>query len=567
MKTKILFFAISFVFAANSFAQTPDWQWAKSNGCNHDDGATSVATDASGNILVVGYFYNSSITFGSTTLSNTAPNFYTDIFIVKYDVTGNVLWAKSAGGDSDDNVTSVATDASSNILVAGSFGRSSTITFGTTTLSNTSNSVNMFIVKYDATGNVLWAKSADGNSVGAARSVTTDAYNNILLTGTFALSSIIFGTDTLSNAGFSDMYIAKYDSTGNVLWAKSTGGNYGVGASSIVTDILGNIIVGGYFSSSSIIFGSTTLTNVGNQDMFIAKYDAIGNVLWAKSAGGNNYDGAASVTTDVWGNVIIAGAFQNPSITFGSTTLINVGNEDMFIVKYDTSGNVLWAKSAGDNLPDGASSVSSDASGNIVLAGWFSSSSITFGTTTLINAGSYGDIFIVKYEGNGNVLWAKSVGGNSYDGIYSLTIDVSDNILMAGEFRSPTIIFGSDTLSSVGISGGYDMIVAKLSSVTGMEIPSAAAQSDILIYPNPSSGKFTVSLCHAEFVSASNQTLKQVQGDIAIYNVLGEKAGSWQLAAGKKEIMIDISSQPEGIYFIQVKTEQGVAGRKLIIQK
>ncbi|MEK6616208.1 MAG: hypothetical protein AABZ32_08880, partial [Bacteroidota bacterium] len=112
------------------------------------------------------------------------------------------------------------------------------------------------------------------------------------------------------------------------------------------------------------------------------------NYLWAKSAGGTSNDYATSVTADASGNIIAAGSFVSPTITFGSTTLTNAGSVDMFFVKYDPSGNVLWAKSAGGTSYDEATSVTADASGNIIAAGLFVSPTITFGSTTLTNAGS-----------------------------------------------------------------------------------------------------------------------------------------------------------------------------------
>ncbi|MBK5284485.1 MAG: hypothetical protein JJE25_03715, partial [Bacteroidia bacterium] len=308
MKTKITLFGLSLFFSLQTFSQSPNWLWAKSAGGTSDDYARSVTADASGNIIATGYFSSPSITFGSTTLTNADNTGNTaDIFIVKYDAAGNVLWAKSAGGTSNEYAYSVTTDALGNIIAAGIFN-SSTITFGSTTLSG-----NMFIVKYDASGNVLWAQSSGGS--------------------------------------WSDYLY------------------------SVTSDVSGNIIAAGYFASPSITFGSTTLTLVGGWDMFIVKYDAAGNVLWAKSAGGTTYDVAYSVTADASGNIIAAGYFDGSTLTFGSTTLFNTGNDDMFIVKYDAAGNVLWAKSAGgtNSSYEYARSVTADASGNIIAAGYFNS--------------------------------------------------------------------------------------------------------------------------------------------------------------------------------------------------
>src|SRR3989338_2819744 len=128
---------------------------------------------------------------------------------------------------------------------------------------------------------------------------------------------------------------------------------------------------------------------------------------WAKSAGGASWDLGYSVSTDASGNVYMTGRFNISTITFGTTTLTNAGDYDIFIVKYDAAGNVLWAKSAGGTSSDVGTCVSTDASGNVLMTGSFQSPAITFGTTTLTSVG-YGDIFIVKFDATGNILWAKS---------------------------------------------------------------------------------------------------------------------------------------------------------------
>ena len=383
--------------------------WAKSVGGAYDERGQSVSTDASGNVFMTGYFISPTISFGTTTLTNTyASNLYSDFFIVKYDTSGNVLWAKSAEGAYDDSGQSVSTDASGNVFITGIY-YSPTITFGTTTLTKanpTSNYSDIFIVKYDASGNMLWATSAeDGVFNDDGRSVSTDASGNVFIAGYFASPTITFGTTTLTNTNSSwDIFIVKYDSSGNVLWAKSAGGTaYDIG-NSVSTDAIGNVFMTGIYYSPTITFGITTLTNANNvADIFIVKYDASGNVLWAKSAEGTWYDLSYGVCTDVIGNVFITGAFYSPTITFGTTTLTNVNAaNDIFIVKYDASGNVLWAKSAGGTGYDEGYAVSTDASGNVFLTGNFGSPNINFGTTTLTNTdttGSFRDIFIAKLDG------------------------------------------------------------------------------------------------------------------------------------------------------------------------
>jgi len=569
MKKQLLLVAVITSYAVQTFSQSPNWLWAKSAVGAATDEGLSISTDASGNVYATGYFFSPSLTFGTTTLTN-ASNGTADIFLVKYDASGNVIWAKSAGGVNSDKGLSVSADASGNVLVTGPF-YSPSITFGTTTLINTDNSGNsadIFVVKYDANGNVLWAKSAGGTSYEYGNSISTDANGNVLVTGYFDSPSITFGTTTLTNSGSStDIFILKYDANGNLLWAKSAGGTNLDGGYGVSTDANGNVFIAGIFLSPSINFGSTTLTNVssGNADIFVVKYDANEMYYGQKKAGGTAYDRVTGISVDVNGNVLITGYFNSSSIAFGTTTLTNTDimgtTPDIFIVKYDSNGNLLWAKSAGGTGGmsfDEGNAISTDVNGNVLVTGRFGSSSLTFGTTTLTNADNTGntdDIFVVKFNQNGNVVWAKSIGGSNVDIGNSIAADVSGNVLVTGPFYSPSITFGTTNLINTDNTGfSSDIFVAKLNSVVGIEELSYN-NSLLTIYPNPTSGKCILRL---------DNSISNAITTIEVFNVLGEKVYSINHSTNTPEI--DLSDCPSGVYTLQVKTSQNTFNKKIVIQ-
>lgn len=463
-------------------AQIPDWSWAKNPSGNNEDYALAVTADASGNSYAAGYFASTTLTFGSTILTKTGG---ADIFIVKYAVNGNVLWAKNAGGDGTEKAYAVAADGSGNVYVAGFFN-SSSITFGATTLTNTGGD-DVFIAKYDGSnGNVLWAKNGSGSGNDQARSLTTDGSGNVYVAGYFYSASIIFSPNILNNSNLNgssaDLFIVKYNSAGTVQWSQKAGGNVEDDFAYSVTNASGNIYLAGPFASSSITFGTTTLTNTsssGSNDFYIVKYNGSGNVLWAKKAGGTGQDWLQSVTADNSGNAILTGYFLSSSITIGSTTLNNEGDGDVFIAKYDGStGNVVWATGAAGNSTDQAYSVTADASGNCYVAGYFSSPSILFGSTTLTNnsAGSY-DIFLAKYDGSGNSVWAQRIGESSHDQAYSVFSDALGNIYLAGGFGSSSLTFGSHTITNSAI-GDFDAFVAQI-GVTGCTVTISPTSATI----------------------------------------------------------------------------------------
>ena len=282
--------------------------------------------------------------------------FFLTILSITYGFDANAQswqWGRSPAGGSFEVAYSSKADQSGNIYIAGAF-TNATLTLDTTVLHNAGGSYtyDLFLAKYDSAGNVLWAKRAGSIKNDWAFAVTTDADNNVIIAGDFSSPTISFDTITLTNADTSgtttNVFVAKYDSSGNVLWAKNTGGHNTGEAFAVTTNAGGEIFVTGWFSGTTIAFDTTTLTNAGGNDVFIAKFDAVGHAIWAKRGGGSLNDYGSSVAVDVDGNIYIAGQYTSDTAYFGSTSVINtaVGNQNEFLVKYDTSGNALWARTA-----------------------------------------------------------------------------------------------------------------------------------------------------------------------------------------------------------------------------
>lgn len=410
--------------------------WAKSAGGDFGENAYGVATDLAGNVIITGQYYSSPLPFGSYTLTTVGGS--NDVFIAKYNSLGNLLWVKSEGGSSADFGHAVSTDGNNNIYVVGYYD-SQSMSVGSTTFTNA-------------------------------------------------------GTGP-QHSGTGDVFLIKYDPSGNVVWAKRAGGEWTDQGSAIATDANGNTVITGYFNSSTITFGNITLTNTssGDADMFVVKYDSFGNVLWAKSSGGTSLDAGNGIAIDTSGNVFVTGFFASSAIAFESTTLINQGGgyPDMFVTKYDASGNVIWAKRAGSYLVDEGSGVATDEMGNVFITGYFRGFSITFGTATLTNTNGSGanggtaDIFMVKYDAGGNVLWAKSTGGSSHDFGNSICIDPGGDLIVTGSFESSSISFGSTTFNKG--NNYYSPFLVKLANAVGVE-ENYTHKNNMSIFPNPCNG-------------------------------------------------------------------------------
>ena len=384
-------------------------------------------------------------------------------------------WAVNATGASgtDGNVPiAIATDPWGNVYMLGSFD-CGTITFGSITLSNSDTSIwpsDMVLVKYSPAGNVIWAKYLCDCQRKQGLSMACDVAGNVYVAGDFGIPTITFGSTTLTNVSFDDAFLVKYDSSGTAVWAKSAGGTGSDFGRQVTTDHTGNVYLTGTFSSPSLAIGSYTLTNTGNVAVFIAKYDSDGDLLWARCTGGSHGEDAAATAVDTWGNVYVAGDFSGNTIAAGPYVLVNADTTstsyDLFLIKYDPSGNLLWARRDGGGSSEDALSITTDPSGNVYVTGFFYDSVLTFGSTTLTCAAATPyNSFLVKYDSSGNPLWAKSAGDSVLARGNFVTTDAAGNIYLNGTFFSPAT-FGATTLTN---TGGWDIFLVKYNEAGDVE--------------------------------------------------------------------------------------------------
>ncbi|MBX3164420.1 MAG: SBBP repeat-containing protein [Bacteroidetes bacterium] len=407
--------------------------WVKTIGGSYNgDNLHSMAIDNAANIYITGNFFGTNIDFdpGPGTALLTATN--NSIFFAKYDSNGNYLWAKAVGGASGSARSINIDNATGNIYVTGYFsgiGADFDPGPGTATLSS-AGSNDVFFAKYDANGNYLWAKAMGSVGWGwnAGYSIATDMVGNVLVTGTFS-GTVDFdpgpGTATYSALGY-DVFFAKYDTSGNYLWAKAISGNgFNEVGFNIATDTANNVYVSGSFESTNADFdpgpGTATLSSAGSADIFFAKYDANGNYLWAKNIGGSGSDYANSMVIDVAGYLYLTGSFVGTNIDFdpgpGAATLSSGSGSagDIFLAKYDNNGIYQWAggMTSGGNGSNAnhinyGRGVTVDVLGNVYLTGiiqngFYVTTTITVdfdpgpGTATLSAAQQAQDIFFAKY--------------------------------------------------------------------------------------------------------------------------------------------------------------------------
>jgi hypothetical protein len=322
--------------------------WAKQFGGTDYEVGYSLTVDSAGNVYITGMFSDTVDFDPGAGTNNLISAGSIDVFVAKLDASGNFVWAKQFGGTGAERGYSVAVDSAGNIYTNGYF--SDTVDFdpgaGTTTLTSAGDT-DVFVSKLDASGNFVWAKQFGGTGQSEGQSVAVDSAGNVYTTGYFD-GTVDFdpgaGTTALTSAGDMDVFVSKLDASGNYVWAKSFGGSGADYAFSLAMNSAGNVYTTGYFDGT-VDFdpgaGTTALTSAGSIDVFVAKLDASGNYVWAKSFGGSGSDYALSLAVSSAGNVYTTGGFSD-TVDFdpgaGTTNLTSAGVTDVFVLKLDELG-------------------------------------------------------------------------------------------------------------------------------------------------------------------------------------------------------------------------------------
>jgi hypothetical protein len=460
-----------------------------------------------------------------------------DIFLVKTDANGNTIWAKIYGGMFDDVAYSVRQTSDGGYIVAGRTG-------------SLSANDDVFLIKTDANGDVQWAKTYRGANVDWAFSVQQTSDGGYILAG----RTRSFG------AGNFDIFLIKTDAEGNVQWAKTYGGAGDDWASSVqqTSD-------GGY-----ILAGRTRSFGAGNLDVFLIKTDADGNIIWAKTYGGTGDDLAYSVQQTSDGGYIVA----------GETRSFGAGNNDVFLIKTDANGDVQWAKTYGGTGNDVGWSVQQTSDGGYIVAG----------LTRSYGAGGE-DIFLIKTDADGNLEWAKTYGGTGNDWASSVQQTSDGGYIVAGLTRSygaggdDVFLIKTDAngdIGSCGIVRNASPTVNTVSPTVNTPSPSVSSPSPTVISPSPDVTSLTLTVNAPCPLSDDNElgiseSCKPVSGlitpykggikvrgsgefEVKVYNVSGVMVKSIK---GKDEVKLELS---RGVYFVEVISGGKVIREKVVIR-
>ncbi len=563
MKKNLLLTTCLFSFAFLN-AQVPAFYSVKQMGGSGNERGQFITLDNTGNVYTTGSFQGTIDFDPNGGVVNLTSNGGDDIFISKMDASGNLVWAKSMGDTLNEYGYSVAVDASGNVYTTGHY--SGTVDFnggaGTTTLSSNGNE-DIFVTKYDASGNFVWAKNMGGATSDFGRAMAVDAAGNVYITGFFDGTSDFdpnAGTANLTSTGLYDIFISKLDATGNFVWAKNMGSTTFDVGNSIVLDATGNVYTTGYFGGT-VDFdpgaGTSNLTSTGANDIFISKLDASGNFVWAKNMGGTSNDIGFSIAVDPTGDIYSTGTFGGSADLdpgAASFSLTSNGSNDIYISKLSAAGNFIWAKGFGGSTADYVYGITTDPSGNVYTTGYFQGT-VDFdpgvGTNSITTTGNY-DIFISKLTGSGNYIWAINLGGTARDYAYSLAVDPSGNVYTTGWFEGTADFDPGSATVNLNSAGVFDVFILKIFQ-SPIGIKENSFVNNISVYPNPTSGMLNVGL----------EMLNDSEIKVELVTVLGQVVMSETV--NRDHSSFNIQHLPSGLFFVNlISNGKIISSRKIV---
>jgi len=370
----------------------------------------------------------------------------------------NFDWAKSIQGIGLEIGRAVDTDSEGNVVMVGSFTGNAQI--GNTSLTGMGQE-DAFIAKFTSNGNLLWARVISGPKEDRASGVVIDSDDNIFVVGHFTDTAIFLQTPTvtISASGFGkkDLFVAKYSPNGAFQWFVKGGGS----GDDTGTDIDwfqydGKLVVSGGFEGRAA-FGSKLVLSSGLSDAFVLKIDREGNVHWVQTGGGDAHDVAAAVATDRTNGDIYAIGDYYIGATFGDVELEAVGSSDMYLVKYDKDGVFQWIRSNGGTAVDVGTDVGTDLNNKVFVTGYYQ------GTTTFQNfnstaSGGYNDVFLSKFDSDGNCQWLQSAGSHRLDNSLGLAVAWDGTTFLTGFFDELMVVNGDSI-----IGNGYDIFILNYS--------------------------------------------------------------------------------------------------------
>ena len=516
---------------ATAFAQAPTIQWQNNIGGSGIEQVYCIQRTQDLGYVIGGH---SSSNISGDKSENCLGGY--DYWIVKLDSTGNIQWQNTIGGNDAEDMRCIRQTTDGGYILGGS----SLSNISGDKTENSIGSYDYWVVKLNSSGNIQWQNTIGGGGTDRLYAAL-QTFDGGYIIGGYSGSGIS-GDKTENSNGSYDYWVLKLDTIGNIIWQNTIGGNQIENLQSIYQATDGGYILGG--SSNSNISGDKSENSLGLSDYWIVKLDSLGNIQWQNTIGGSDDDSFRSIEQTADGGYFLGGFSRSNSSVDKTENCF--GNWDYWVVKTDSSGNIVWDNTIGGSDIDNLYSIQQTFDGSYLLTG--ESVSNISGEKTENSNGDY-DYWIIKLNASGNNLWQNTIGGNSFDYGYFGQQTVDGGYIVVG--FSGSNISGDKTENS---QGGSDYWVIKLApdSITG--IIHHQNQYQISIYPNPAEEYFELRI--ADFELNNKYTL-------TITDLLGNLIFESEIRNPESEILTSFLTP--GMYIIKVYSDKGVFQQKLIV--
>ena len=512
MKKNILTIAFAGAMSA-AIAQGPILVWEENLGGTSSDVATSVSKTPDGGSIVAGYTYSTN----GDVIGHISG---ADVWVTKLSESGTVEWKRIYGGSGDDFAYSIIRDTDGNYVFAGT--------------SNSSNgdiaanlgAFDMWIVKLDASGNVLFSKTLGGSDDDAAFSLVQTSDKGYAMAGE-TKSDIIAG---IANKGGYDAYIAKVNNAGTTVFQRLIGGSDDESMKSIAQTSKGDLYAAGETESNNFDVSG----NKGGYDFFVTRLQKTGNLVWAKTYGGTTNDNAHSIVA-VGKSVVIAGETESNN----GDVPANNGSDDFWVLKLNATGTIAFSKVFGGETSDIARSIINTSTG-LVVVGETESASGDVGE-------NYGndDYWFVKLNNSGTLQYEQVYGGAITDIAYDVAQLQDGNFILVGASQSENV----DVTEN---NGNDDFWVVKLDNPDAKLATTATEAIGLQAYPNPTVNNIVLT----SVVEMNNITITDMTGKVV-----------FDLQLNNTMANINMSELANGIYFVSTrKVDGGIETIKVIKQ-
>jgi len=519
--------------------------WAKTGGGFGNDEIHAISTQPSGTSYIGGNFYSPcNFDTSQLLLPDTA-----NAFIAKIDNLGTLIWVKyfPTPGNSTGTITDVAAAWDGGCFMTGSWTDSIRLD---STLLIENGSVNTFFSRLDQNGTLLWIKQASG-TLNYSGSVVSNYLGDVYFTGKYYDSLTIDSTTIINTLIGDGSFIVKFDSTGQFRWLKNIQGSQ-ININDIAIDNLGSIVITGRFSATCIV-DTTQLISNGSNDLFIAKYDTTGQLLWVRQDGGGSEGSGNGISICPNNDILICGSYTSPSATFDTITIPYLSGDDFsgFVARYNQDGNVKWVNYQSSINGDVWNYAVKQVTSNTIYFSGFFYDSLYFSNGSFMETGPAS--YLAACDQDGNMIWVKKFAGGNFN--FDFSLDSSERIYISGIFLDSIIV----TPYQFNTQGQSDFFFAQLASHTvGIQHP--VINSELTISPNPSNGNIILRLSDANFANS----------DLQVFDGLGVLVMQQKINQNHTTRIIELNLDPglkSGIYTILWMNKDKRYSKRIVIHR